>query len=127
MEKRRILLIDDEETFARSMKSYLELTGRYEVRMEHDSRQALQAAREFQPDLILLDVIMPQGDGGHVAAQIRGDQRVKEAPVVFLTAVVSRDETSAQHGIIGGHQFLAKPVTGKEVLACIEQQLGVLQ
>lgn len=123
MDKRRILLIDDEETFTRTLKSYLEKTGRYEVRAEHEGARGLQAVREFAPDLVLLDVIMPDADGGHVAAQIREDLRMRAVPIVFLTAVVSREETSAHGGTIGGNEFLAKPVSAKEVLACIEHKL----
>jgi DNA-binding response OmpR family regulator len=123
--KRRILLIDDEATFTFALKSYLEKTGRYEVRAENRAEKGLAAAKEFQPQFILLDVIMPDQDGGYVAEQLRQDERLRSVPVVFLTAVVSREETQSHAGgVIAGQQFLAKPVGGREVLAVIERHFN---
>lgn len=125
MRKQRILLVDDEAAFTRVLKSYLEKTGAYEVRMENVAEQALAAAVEFQPDLILLDVIMPGLDGSRVAAQIKADGRLAaNTPIVFLTAVVSREEARARQGTIGDQVFIAKPVSIKEIIGCIESRLG---
>ena len=125
MDKKRILLIDDETTFTRVLKSYLEKTGRYEVREERSGAQAVAAAAAFQPHLIFLDVIMPDLDGGTAAERIRADARLRHIPIVFLTAVVSREVTSAHAGLIGGQAFIAKPISMKEVLDCIEQHLEI--
>ncbi len=122
--RKRILLIDDEATFARSLKSYLEQTGSYVVRAEHSGRAGLTAAKEFKPDLIMLDVIMPDMDGGGVAAELTLDPQTGHIPVIFLTAVVSRDEVKKKEGVIAGQLFLAKPVSAKEVLACLDRYLG---
>ena len=118
--KKRILLIDDEQSFIRMLKLNLEETGAYEVRAENRGTRALAAARQFNPDLILLDVIMPDMGGGDVAFQIEADPNVKDTPIVFLTAVVKKGE----QGIIAGHDFIAKPVTVEEVIDCIEEHLG---
>ncbi len=118
-EKKRILLIDDEPSFTRMLKLNLEETGAYEVRTENRGKQGLAAAREFKPDLILLDVIMPGMDGGDVASEIQTDENLKNAPIVFLTAVAKKKDA----GIIGGRPFIAKPVTVKEVIDCIEKNL----
>src|SRR4051812_5997949 len=64
--KRRILIVDDEPDFTFMMGLTLEQTGQFEVRQENDAFQALATAREFLPDLILLDVMMPDMDGGDV-------------------------------------------------------------
>ncbi|MBI4590734.1 MAG: response regulator [Candidatus Rokubacteria bacterium] len=120
MDKKRILLIDDEPSFTRMLRLNLERTGTYEVREENRGAQGLAAAREFKPDLILLDVIMPDADGGTVAAQIKADQSLKNTPVVFLTAVVTKKE----EGVIGGRPFIAKPVSANEVIGCIEKHLA---
>jgi two-component system OmpR family response regulator len=124
MSKRRILVIDDEPGVTKLVKLNLERTGQYEVRAENDPRAGLAAAREFQPDLILLDVVMPQMDGGDLVAQIRSDQRLQDTPIVFLTAVLAREETGGGEIVSGGMRFLAKPVKLKELVACIEQSLG---
>ena len=123
MEKQRILLVDDDERFTRILKLNLESRGYYEVRDENRADRALAVAREFRPDLILLDVMMPDVDGGEVAARFRSDYRMKETPVVFLTAAASKQEVQALEGSIGGHSFLAKPVTMGEVLECLRKHL----
>lgn len=125
MTKPRILIVDDEVSFTPLLSLGLEQTGRFEVKVENDGAQALAAARAFRPDLVLLDVIMPGISGEGVAAQLKGDPTLRTTPVVFLTAVVSREETQGQRQMIGGRLFLAKPVGLEEVTACIETVIGV--
>ena len=73
MNTKRILVVDDEPSVTRSLKLNLENTMRYEVRIENDSSRVVAAAREFHPDLILLDVVMPGLDGCDVSARIHAD------------------------------------------------------
>jgi CheY-like chemotaxis protein len=125
MEKKRVLLIDDEETLTRTLRAYLEGSGPYEVRTAKSGAEGLAIARAFHPDLIFLDIIMPDVDGGEVGAQIRADAELKSTPIVFLTAVVSRNEVNGRNGRpIGGQIFMAKPVSAKEVLECVERYVG---
>ena|SRR5437870_12035401 len=123
MSKPRILLVDDEPAFTRVMRSYLEDTGRFEVRMENDPTRVVAAAREFRPDLILLDVIMPDMDGGEVAAKLKSDPTQKDVRIVFLTAIVSKEDVSRHGTVIGGRPFLAKPVDAKALIERVEQEL----
>lgn len=123
MKKKRILLIDDEPDFTHVLKLNLEETGRYEVVEENRPEYVLPIARAFKPDLIFLDVVMPHVHGGEVAEKLRADEAIKDTPVVFLTAVVSREEAERQDGVIGGHPFIAKPVSLDEVLLLIEKYL----
>lgn len=123
MPKKRILLIDDEPDVTYLLKLYLEKTGAYEVREENRGERALAVARVFKPDLILLDVMMPNVDGGQVAAQLKADEKLKDTPVVFLTAVVAKEEAEKQQGWIGGKPFIAKPASPEEVLASIRKYL----
>ena len=124
MAKKRILIIDDEENFTHLLKMNLEHTGAYQVRVERQGSWGLLAAKEFAPDLIFLDIIMPDMDGGQVAAQIRSEPYLREVPIVFLTAIVSKHEATTHRGIIGGNPFLAKPVSVGDVVACIEKHVG---
>ncbi len=124
MEKQRILLIDDEKSFTQMLKLNLELSGLYEVREENRGLHALSVAREFKPDLIFLDIMMPDIDGDEVATQIKADPQLSDAIIVFLTAVASRQEVESHNGLIGGHSFLAKPVSTGEVIQCIRKHLG---
>lgn len=121
MDKKRILVVDDEAIVTRTLKMYLEGTGSYEVRTENEGTKALPAAREFDPDLVLLDLIMPDTDGATVAAEIKEDEALKDTPIVFLTALVSQQEVGPSGKDIGGHPFLAKPVDPEKVVEAIEQ------
>ncbi len=121
MEKKRILIIDDEPSFTRMVRLNLEKTGFFEVREENKATAALPAAREFKPDLILLDVIMPAMDGGDVARQIQNDRLLKGTPIVFLTATVSQREAGAAGLNSGGSLFLAKPISVENLVQCINE------
>ena len=105
------------------VKLNLEKTGAFEVREENKASGALAAARDFKPDLILLDVIMPAMDGGDVAGQIRNDRHLKTTPIIFLTATVSQRE-AGQGGLnSGGDLFLAKPVSLENLIHCINENV----
>lgn len=108
---KKILLIDDEAGFTALLKMNLERAGGYEVRVENDSTKALAAARDFLPDAILLDVVMPAMDGGDVQVQLQGDSVLRKVPVVMLTALV--DSTELSEGAVaesGSQMVLPKPV-----------------
>jgi CheY-like chemotaxis protein len=119
---RRILIVDNDKNTTHLVKILLEKTGRYVVFEENDSTRAHQAARNFRPDLIFLDVVMPDRDGGEIAAQIRADPELHNTPIIFLTALVTRAE--AKTGLhIDGHPFLAKPINIPELIEAIERVL----
>jgi two-component system alkaline phosphatase synthesis response regulator PhoP len=121
--KRRILIVDDSPSFTRVIKLTMEAEGNYEVWEENNARTAVETARKIDPDLILLDVIMPAMDGGDVLSQLREEPSLKRVPVIFLTASVRKGEVAGNHGMIGGNFFLAKPVTAEELIKCIEQRI----
>ncbi|MCI0744918.1 MAG: response regulator [Verrucomicrobia subdivision 3 bacterium] len=121
MAKKRILLVDDEKSFTNLLKLNLEDTGKYEVRVENWAEDAYSAAKEFKPDLVLLDIIMPRMPGGNVAAQIKEDPALKDTPIVFLTAAVRKHQVEENDGIICDHPCLAKPATVEMVIETIEK------
>ena len=120
--KKKILVIDEEVSFARMVKLNLEKGG-FEVRVENRAMFALATAREFLPDLILLDVIMPSMDGGDVSKQIKRDKNLKNTPIIFLTATVSKREAGEGGLNSGGELFLAKPVSVEALITCINEHL----
>ena len=122
--KKRILVVDDEPTITRLLKLNLERTGDYEVRTENAATGALAAAEEFDPHLILLDVAMPGVDGGALADRIKHTPMLSHIPIVFLTALATKEEVAKREGRIGGLSFLAKPVDMAEVQSCIRKHLA---
>jgi CheY-like chemotaxis protein len=121
-EKRRILIVDDNRDITRLVKILLEKTGRYLVLEENDAAKAHQSAQDFRADLILLDIMMPETDGGEVAAQIEADPELQRTPIIFLTALVTKPETKT--GLrIQGHPSLAKPINIPELITGIEENL----
>jgi CheY-like chemotaxis protein len=116
---RRILIVDNDKNTTHLVKILLEKTGRYLVFEENQPGRAHQTARNFRPDLIFVDVVMPDRDGGEIAAQIRSDPQLQNTPIIFLTALVTRAEANA--GLhIDGHPFLAKPINIQELIKTIE-------
>ena len=118
---KRVLLVDDEQSFTNLLKLNLEDTGDYEVRVENWPEDAVRAAREFKPDIIFLDIIMPRLPGGDVAALLENDPDLKSIPIVFLTAAVRKHQVEENDGIICDRPCLAKPSTMEEVIAAIEK------
>jgi CheY-like chemotaxis protein len=123
MLKKKILIIDDERDFVEMIKLNLEDTGEYEVMSESAGSKAVNAAKAFRPDLIFLDVIMPDMDGGEVLANLKKDVYTSGIPVVFLTAIVAEDEAdSVGHGI-SGYPFLSKPVSVTRLIDTIKKNI----
>ncbi len=119
---RRILIVDNDKNTTHLVKILLEKTGRYLVFEENNPTRAHQAARNFRPDLIFLDIVMLDRDGGEIAAQIRADSELENTPIIFLTALVTRAEANA--GLyIDGHPSLAKPIDIQELISTIEVHL----
>ena len=119
--KKRFFIVDDESGFTHLLKLTLEKTGRFTVQEENDGTKAWLAAREFKPDIIFLDVVMPKIDGGDVAKQITSDPLLQHVPIIFLTAIVSEKEGGH---LIGGFPFISKPVSLQAIMECIDKHLG---
>ena len=120
-EKKRVFIVDDESGFTHLLKLTLEKTGRFIVQEENDGTKAWLAARDFAPDIIFLDVVMPKIDGGDVAKQITTDPLLAHVPIIFLTAIVSEREGG---NLIGGFPFISKPVSLQAIVDCIDRHLG---
>ena len=122
--KKRIFVIDDEPDFTGLLKLSIESMGYYSVGEENDARGALASARMFDPDLIILDIMMPDLDGSEVASQVRNDPVLRHIPIVFLTALVNDDEAPAGLCQSGGNTFLPKNSSVDKLIDCIEQKLA---
>lgn len=127
MEKKaKILLVDDDIDFVESTKIVLE-SKPYEVIVAHEGDEALRKAREENPDLILLDVIMPVKDGFTAAEQFKKDPQLSNIPVIMLTSYSSRKgETSIP--LSRGFQleiedYVEKPISPEDLLNKVAQYL----
>jgi CheY-like chemotaxis protein len=118
----RVLIVDDNSKFTHRASELLQNTHHYVVCEENDPRRALQTARSFHPDLILLDLIMPQADGTEVAAQITSDWMLHRVPIVFVTGLITREE--ARDGRrIEGHRVVPKPGHSLDLIKLVEENL----
>ena len=118
----RILIVDNSSKFTRSARLLLEQTGNYVACAVNDPRRALETARSFKPDLVLVDLIMPQADGSEVAAQLEADWALHEVPIVFVTALITPEE--ARDGRrINGHRVVPKPTRGFDLIRVVEENL----
>ncbi len=123
MDKKKIMVVDDEKSLTDMFKIMLEKTGKYEVMTENKGTKALDGAMSFKPDMMLLDVMMPDIDGGEVARQIKANDATTDIQVVFLTAAVTRDEVGKIGSMMGGYPFIAKPVAMELLLDYIEKNI----
>lgn len=118
MPKTRVLIVDDDPVLSRLAGAVLEGTQRYDVCINNHSERALDVARRFRPDLILLDVDMPVKSGGEVAAEIESDATLRGTPILFLTALVSRAEASSPV-LRGRSHYLSKPAAPESLLRAV--------
>lgn len=121
MSATKILIVDDDKSLASLLKLNLIKTGQYEVRVENWPEDALPAAREFKPDVVLLDIIFPTMSGGDVVALFEADPELKSTPIIFHTAAVRPDVVEDHEGIIGDHPCLAKPSSLDKIIETIEK------
>ena len=127
MEKKaKILLVDDDIDFVESTKIVLE-SKPYEVIVAHEGDEALRKARETNPDLILLDVIMPVKDGFTAAEQLKKDPQLSKIPTLMLTSFSARRGETAipvSRGLtLDVEDYIEKPVSPGELLARVEKHL----
>jgi len=113
---KKILLVDYEPRVTALVKKALEETGKYSIKEEHDSRLALNAAKWFQPDLILFDVNLTSLHGDSVARQLQADPEFRDTPVVFLSVNTAFEGGVVSAGILSGYSFVANPIRIEEFL-----------
>lgn len=115
---KRILIVDDEKDFCFFLKKNLEVSGNFDVTTCHEGAVALALAETLHPDLILLDIIIPDMDGSEVARRLKENPLTQGIPVVFLTAIV-KEEEARDKDTIGGWRYIAKPVKMDELVNLI--------
>jgi DNA-binding response OmpR family regulator len=124
MNSSRILVVDDDPSLSGLVRLFLEQTMRFEVRVENRPTLALSAAREFRPQVILLDVEMPGKNGGEVAREMESEPALSGVPILFLTSLVSHAEAGDCELVRGGKRYLAKPVSPSVLIAAVDSMLS---
>ncbi|MGV8057484.1 MAG: response regulator [Smithellaceae bacterium] len=122
-----ILAVDDEESLTFFIKLNLQNDARYDFKVTtaNGGEEGLKLARTIRPDLILLDIMMPDMSGTEVAEKLLLDSRTKNIPIIFMTAIVQKDEVAEEGGLMGGREFIAKPVGKEELISRIEATLNL--
>ena len=120
--KSRVLIVDNNSQFTRSARLRLDQSGKYVACTVVDPRRALETARSFKPDLVLVNLIMPQADGPEVAAQFEADWALHGVPIVFLTSLITAEEAKDGRRVYG-HRILPKPTRSSALFELVEQNL----
>jgi two-component system alkaline phosphatase synthesis response regulator PhoP len=121
MAKERILLVDDDKEVVRLMRAYLEQAD-YEVLVAYDGETTVHAIRRDKPDLILLDLMLPDMDGYDITRLVRRDSATAHIPIIMLTARV--EDTDKITGLeLGADDYVTKPYNPREVVARVRARL----
>ncbi len=119
-QKKSIVIVDDDVDVSQMTRMRLEQTGLYSVRVCNRGSEAVSVLREVKPDMVLLDIVMPDADGTEIARQIQEDKSLAGTRIVFMTSLVEEGELS-QSSMIGGHPFISKPITGEALLESVRK------
>jgi DNA-binding response OmpR family regulator len=123
--RKKVLLIDDEDDVCFFLKGNLELTGEFDVLTTTSGKEGIEIARGKKPDIILLDLNMPEMSGDEVAQILSDGSDTKTIPIVFITALITKGEVGDDSITnIGGYNYVAKPVATEELVAVIRRILN---
>jgi len=120
-----VLLVDDEPDLMTTLKKRLKLLH-FEVMTASDGREALKLAADRKPDIILLDIMMPEMDGFEVCEKLKKDERFKSIPVIFLTCA-AEIKYKTKGFDLGGADYITKPVDSRELTARVNAHLLMKQ
>ncbi len=119
---KKILVVDDEKALVEWISLRLRY-NKYEVIAAYDAIEAVKLAKEQGPDLVLLDIVMPQNDGFWVLDKLKEFPSTKDIPVIIITAYPSEDRKNKAMEM-GAKDFLTKPIDSNELIAKIKSILG---
>lgn len=120
---KKILVVDDEELTTELAKTFLQKHG-FNVIIAKDGEDGLRMAEVENPDLILLDVMLPTMDGFAVCKKLKENERFKDTPILMFTARgLSSDIEKGE--IVGADEYIVKPFSGKALVATIRKHLGM--
>jgi DNA-binding response OmpR family regulator len=122
MEEKKILVVDDEVDLVKTIQFSLELGG-YKVLVSHNGEDALNQARKENPDLILLDIMLPKLDGYKVCRLLKFDEKYKHIPILMMTAKTQeKDKLIGKE--TGANEYITKPFDIDELMEKIKTYLS---
>jgi two-component system alkaline phosphatase synthesis response regulator PhoP len=128
MRGKKILLVDDDADFVEATKIILENKS-YDVAVAYDGKAGLRKVETEQPNLIILDVMMPEIDGYEVCAKLKSDPRYGRIPILLLTAVgeaISKTKYTKEMGMkIEADDYIPKPVEPMELVERVEKLIRI--
>lgn len=120
--QKKILVVDDDAHTLLMMKNRLVNAG-YEVVTADTGQKGINLAKEQKPDLMLLDIMMPDLDGNEVASILAGENETRNIPIVFVTGLLRKDEEKSGK-FIGGRPVLAKPYSPEKLLETVKKYMS---
>ena len=113
---KRILVVDDDKSIVKVLSAYLEQSG-FQALAAYDGDTAIHVLRREQPDLVILDVMMPNRDGWEVTQLIRADKTLATMPIIMLTARLEDTDKIVGLERLGADDYITKPFNAREVVA----------
>jgi CheY-like chemotaxis protein len=120
---KKVLIVDDEKDTLWMLGKRL-TTGGYSVITATNGKDAIALAKSQHPDIIILDILMPEMDGGEVVAELKEHPSTRSIPVILLTAILSKAEEEKYGSVVGGNITLAKPLDAEKLLDQMKKLLG---
>jgi len=120
MSKSTILVIDDDKGVLTLMGELLDIRG-YGVLTADTGLEGIQLAVSKRPDIVILDISMPDMDGGQVAEKLKGHSQTQNIPIIFLTGLISKDNEVGSNHVVGGNIMFAKPCDMDALVEQIEK------
>lgn len=120
--KRKVLIVDDDEELVELLVDVFERDKRFDIRTANNGFDAGMTVKEFRPDLVVLDVMLPDINGKEVCQKIRSDKSLEKVRVICISGMVEQDKIEDLK-VAGANQFLQKPFTVDSLLDCACDQL----
>ena len=122
MGKIKVMIVDDEQDFLNIARINLESTGNYEVQTLSDAREIVSRVKSFNPDVMLLDILMPRMDGSEACEMLNADPAGRGIPIIILSALDTLKDKQRMYKL-GIVDFLVKPIEKDELIAKINKVL----
>ena len=122
MDNKKILVVDDDKSLLLLLEKRLTGEG-YSVITAENGYDAIALAKSDSPDLIILDLVMPGMEGSEVSAKLKEDPKTMNIPIIFLTALISKEQEERKKHVIANNIFVAKPFDAEDLLGQIKKLL----